>query len=76
MKRIENISFRILDEIDIAIAISCLSQKEALQESIPSKKILIVDDQEFNIDALMIILKYTIKLKDSNQICDCVYDGK
>ena len=24
----------------------------------------------------MIILKYTIKLKDSNQICDCVYDGK
>lgn len=24
----------------------------------------------------MIILKYTVKLKDSQEICDCVYDGK
>jgi CheY-like chemotaxis protein len=47
-----------------------------LNPNIPTKKILIVDDQGFNIDALMIILKYSIKLKDPNQICDCVYDGK
>ena len=24
----------------------------------------------------MIILKYIIKLKDSQEVCDCVYDGK
>ena len=39
------------------------------------KRIMIVDDQGFNIDALMIILKYSIKLKDLAEICDCVYDG-
>ena len=34
------------------------------------KRILIVDDQSFNIDAAMIILKYSIKLKDCDKICD------
>ena len=42
----------------------------------PKKKILIVDDQGFNIDAILIILKYSIKLKDTKETCDCVYDGK
>ena len=37
---------------------------------------MIVDDQGFNIDALLIILQYSIKLKDSKEICDCRYDGK
>ena len=37
---------------------------------------MIVDDQGFNTDALMIILEYSIKLKDTREICDCRYDGK
>lgn len=39
------------------------------------KRILIVDDQGFNIDAALIILKYCIKLKDSDKICDFASDG-
>ena len=35
-----------------------------------------MDDQGFNIDALKIILKFSIKVKDSDKIVDCVYDGK
>lgn len=35
-----------------------------------------MDDQGFNIDAIKIILKYNIKLKDSDSICDTAYDGK
>ena len=37
---------------------------------------MIVDDQGFNVEALLIILEYTIKLKDTKEICDCRYDGK
>ena len=37
---------------------------------------MIVDDQGFNIDAIMIILKYSIKVKDAREICDSVYNGK
>ena len=39
------------------------------------KRILIVDDQGFNIDAALIILKYCIKLKDCDKICDFASDG-
>ena len=37
-------------------------------------KILIVDDQSFNIDALMIILKYNIGI-NTNKICEFCFDG-
>jgi CheY-like chemotaxis protein len=40
------------------------------------KKILIVDDQSFNVDAAIAILKYAIKLKDFQEICDFAYQGK
>ena len=51
-------------------------QNEMRFQNKPKTRILIVDDQGFNIDALMIIMKYSIKLKDTHDICDCVYDGK
>ena len=38
------------------------------------KRILIVDDQGFNIDALMIILKFSIGL-DSDTICEKALNG-
>ena len=34
------------------------------------KKILVVDDQSFNIDAAMIILKYAVKIENADQVCD------
>lgn len=40
------------------------------------KKILIVDDQNFNIDAAKIILKYSIKLSNCNEIIDHASDGQ
>jgi hypothetical protein len=39
-----------------------------------SKRILLVDDQGFNLDALVIILKYSIGL-DSTRICDKAKNG-
>ena len=39
----------------------------------PTKKILIVDDQSFNIEALKIILRY--KLNIDQACCDIAYDG-
>ena len=41
-----------------------------------NQRILIVDDQIFNLDAMMIILKHSIKIKDCHRVCDCVYDGQ
>ena len=38
-------------------------------------KILLVDDEQYNIDALKIILKYHCNV-DSDSICDSVFDGK
>ena len=38
------------------------------------KKILIVDDQLFNIDALKVILKYRLKI-DTDEICDVAFNG-
>ena len=38
------------------------------------KKILIVDDQTFNIEALKIILKYKLRI-DTAFCCDYAYDG-
>lgn len=46
------------------------------QQEFKNRRILLVDDQGFNIDAIKIILKYNIKLKDSDSICDTAYDGK
>ena len=40
------------------------------------KKILIVDDEPFNIEAILIILEYNIKLKNVNLICDKATDGR
>ena len=45
------------------------------KENEPKHKILIVDDQGFNVDALMIILKYTMGL-DSKKYCDYALSGK
>jgi CheY-like chemotaxis protein len=42
----------------------------------PLKKILIVDDQSFNIDAANVILKYSVKLKNFKEICDYALNGK
>ena len=39
-----------------------------------TKKILIVDDQSFNIEAVLIILKYSVGL-DSQNVCDKAFDG-
>lgn len=38
------------------------------------KRILIVDDEQFNIDALKIILKYKVGI-DSDKICDQAKNG-
>ena len=38
-------------------------------------KILLVDDEQYNIEALKIILKYHCNV-DSDSICDSVFDGK
>jgi CheY-like chemotaxis protein len=40
------------------------------------RRILIVDDQSFNIDAMLIILQYSIKIKDCSSICDSAFDGQ
>jgi CheY-like chemotaxis protein len=40
------------------------------------KKILIVDDQYYNIEAVTVILKYAIKLKNYHEICDYALNGK
>ena len=40
------------------------------------KRILIVDDQSFNIDALMIILEYAVKVNNCQFICDKANNGK
>ena len=40
------------------------------------QRILIVDDQTFNIDASKIILKYSIKLSNCNQIIDSACEGE
>ena len=40
------------------------------------QRILIVDDQNFNIDASKIILKYSIKLCPCNEIIDSASDGQ
>ena len=39
------------------------------------KKILIVDDQSFNIEAMMVILKYSVGIEDS-QILVPAFNGK
>lgn len=39
-------------------------------------RILIVDDQGFNIDAVQVILKYSIKMIDVKKICDKAFNGQ
>ena len=38
-------------------------------------RILVVDDEQFNIDALKIILRYHCNI-DADEICDSAFDGK
>jgi CheY-like chemotaxis protein len=67
-----------------------LQQKEALSrnfsdntlplyslnsDEIPQKKILIVDDQQFNIEAMKIVLNYSVGI-DAERLCDCAHNGK
>jgi hypothetical protein len=40
------------------------------------KKILIVDDQYYNIEAVTVILKYAIKLNNYHETCDHALNGK
>ena len=40
------------------------------------KKILIVDDVQFNITALLIILEYSIELADVTKVCDTASNGE
>lgn len=40
------------------------------------RKILIVDDQSFNIDAIMIILQHAVKINNCQFICDRANNGK
>ena len=40
-----------------------------------TNKILIVDDQQFNIDAIEIILEYGLNLK-VRKFCECAYNGR
>jgi hypothetical protein len=75
LKRLENLSENMWSEIDQYIKDYGNSFDLDNPNRHIRKRILIVDDQGFNIDALMIILKYSIKLKDLAEICDCVYDG-
>ena len=51
---------------------SCL--KKQMKHISQSKRILIVDDQSFNIDALKIILKYKIGIQ-TDIFCDQACDG-
>ena len=44
------------------------------EETCKDKRILIVDDQSFNIDALMIIIKYAVGL-DSEKYCESALSG-
>jgi hypothetical protein len=56
---------------------SVIAKRRKSQSTISSsfeKRILIVDDQSFNIEALLIILKYKVGL-DSNQLCDKALSG-
>lgn len=39
------------------------------------KKILIVDDQQFNIDAIEIMIEYGLDLP-AKSFCECAYNGK
>jgi len=35
----------------------------------------VVDDQSFNIDAALIILKYAVKVENADEICDTAQNG-
>lgn len=48
--------------------------KKRMKEISKFKRILIVDDQSFNIDALKIILKYKIGI-ETDIFCDSACDG-
>lgn len=48
--------------------------KQKMKQIAKFKKILIVDDQSFNIDALKIILKYKIGI-ETDIFCDQACDG-
>lgn len=78
MRRLENLSTNLVTQIAGYVKqtgnFTAFSGFDNHQRN--RKRIMIVDDQGFNIDALLIILQYSIKLKDSKEICDCRYDGK
>ena len=40
------------------------------------KKVLIVDDEQFNIEAAKMILEYRCGLKTTQQLCDIAKDGE
>ena len=46
------------------------------EPNLKPKKILIVDDQGFNIDAVKVVLKYSVGVIDIKKICDSAFNGK
>ena len=40
------------------------------------RKIMIVDDQSFNIDALIIILRFSLGISNIKKFCDRANDGQ
>lgn len=49
---------------------STVSKKTSIQ-----KKILIVDDEQFNIEAIKIILEYNVKLPNIDMVIEKAMDG-
>jgi CheY-like chemotaxis protein len=59
--------------VDITVS---SDEEEFDNETDELSKILIVDDQSFNIEAATVILKYSVRIKNPDQICDSAIHGK
>ena len=67
-----------IDEEDTGLFAQCSQAKVDHQPAagkLSQKRILIVDDQSFNIDALMIILQMVVKV-DTERLCAKAHHGK
>ena len=60
---------------NFVLGIKVIKRNTQLVSGIFDKKILIVDDQSFNIEALLIILKYNLGL-DSKLYCESALSGE
>ena len=62
-------------EESLAVPAMCSQDNIQGQVLVKNKKILIIDDQSFNIEALMIILRYKIGL-NSKFYCETALSGR